>query len=259
MTYANYDVTYTCGHTVRTTIRGPYKTHDSQIKHLEQNHICPTCYKERKRKEADEILAPMNPPELTGTPKQVAWAVDIRRRFLEEYYIKLPLLRDKYGLKPYIEKLGGESADTKEQIRQEVIRYIVQHKTEAKWWIDNGYGPTNDWLRLSVDWVTSVIGKEARIEAERAYVLSLLQSAQKEQEDAIKQIQRPRSGGNGIAPAEGWSDEQVQAVVDKVRANYPNQPNYIDQPTYGEGLKNALQSTTYKMVKWERELNKIGK
>lgn len=71
---AKYDVTYACGHTETVELFGKTSERERKIEWMEGNCLCPSCYKEKQQKEAEAF----DLPELTGTPKQVAWAEKIR-------------------------------------------------------------------------------------------------------------------------------------------------------------------------------------
>lgn len=85
-----YDVTYLCGHKGTIELIGPEKMRAWKLEREAKNH-CPSCWKERERKEREEENQraaqkgkEMELPELDGTKKQVTWANTIRIHFLEE-------------------------------------------------------------------------------------------------------------------------------------------------------------------------------
>ena len=77
-----YDVTFSCGHTATIELFGPGKERERKISWYETHGECPECYKARKQAEREAIDAQAAQesrekqwPELSGTPKQVAWAL----------------------------------------------------------------------------------------------------------------------------------------------------------------------------------------
>ncbi len=81
------------------------------VKHIV---LCPNCYRSLhmsvEARKTNELMEALDAPELNGTPKQVSWAEDIRR---------------KYALEFALQKPSQEFWDAFCSI------------TEAKWWIDN--------------------------------------------------------------------------------------------------------------------------
>ena len=116
-----YDVTFSCGHTATIELFGPTKDRERKISWYETHGECPECYKARKQAEREAIDAQAAQeskekqwPELSGTPKQVAWANTIRKEKIDELMTLEP---------------------TEKGMRY--IAWIVQTFTAAKYWIDN--------------------------------------------------------------------------------------------------------------------------
>lgn len=92
---------HVCGHWgERYQAYGPHAGRERQLAAIEA-HQCPECRKEAADKIAQEAGLPM----LTGSPKQIAWASDIRERAMR--------------------LLPTERADK------------LRTEKSAKWWIDN--------------------------------------------------------------------------------------------------------------------------
>lgn len=100
---ATYETTFRCGHTARTEGTRPT--------------ACPTC---------DTL------PALTGTDKQIAWAIDIRADLIKETAI----LARQHG-ETYAEKIPAAWATFLE---------IPSTESDAKWYIDNGRKPARNIL-----------------------------------------------------------------------------------------------------------------
>ncbi|MGI6117852.1 MAG: hypothetical protein ACOYBC_05625 [Bilifractor sp.] len=82
---AQYDVTFSCGHTATIQLFGKEADRQRKIKWFEENGLCPECYraqKEAEKKEQAEADAKeadaLGLAELTGSEKQIAWANSIR-------------------------------------------------------------------------------------------------------------------------------------------------------------------------------------
>lgn len=89
--------------------------------------ICPACedkqQEEKVARLAEEAKA-SGLPELTGSPKQIAWAEQIRAAQMKK-------------IDAYLEQAKVAcDAETLTRI-ENVLSYILQHKANAGWWIDN--------------------------------------------------------------------------------------------------------------------------
>lgn len=121
---AKYQVTMACGHTVEIQLYGKESDRDKKIAWLEKHGLCTECQKAAKAAEHAEATAKAaekamaeNLPELTGTEKQINWALTIRAEKLAE----IDSLKAK-GLK---------------DIEAQAIKNVLASNTEAKFWIDN--------------------------------------------------------------------------------------------------------------------------
>jgi hypothetical protein len=65
-------------------------------------------------------------PELVGTPKQVAWARDIRAKIIQAVY-------------DWVDQLCSEHPEQEQAIREQVPTWIqaLTKQTRAAWWIDH--------------------------------------------------------------------------------------------------------------------------
>jgi len=111
------NITHCCGHVVRHQIYGKVSERENKASWLAEKP-CTECWKaEQEAKRAEENARALGQakilelPELTGTPKQVAWATTIRAKALE-------------GLE-------------KELAKPNLAPQIVAVETSAKWWIEN--------------------------------------------------------------------------------------------------------------------------
>lgn len=132
-----YYGTFSCGHEGRTNIIGPSKNRQ-YIADRRFSGLCEECYskwleeeKERKNKESLEAAKEMELPELTGTEKQITWALTLRQNLINKFeeLIKLYAKRE--------EERSVEDLTT-------ALNYILENKIEAKYYIDNRYESAGD-------------------------------------------------------------------------------------------------------------------
>lgn len=121
------NITYSCGHQGRVIITGTKEERKRKYEWYENVALCPECYKkqkeaEREKQHQEALLKTAGLPELTGTEKQIKWAIDIRAKALEKW-----------------EKC--KEANTPEEPAPEFVKFVENEifagKTEAKWWIEN--------------------------------------------------------------------------------------------------------------------------
>lgn len=94
---AKYDVTYSCGHSATVELFGKNADRESKLKWMAEKGLCPECYKAFLRQEdkeaAEEVLSEskLTLPALTGTEKQIAYAEELRNRYIRDsvYYISV--------------------------------------------------------------------------------------------------------------------------------------------------------------------------
>lgn len=133
-------VTYKCGHVAEVQLFGKMEDREKKIAWY-ATIDCPECQAEAKAEEAKAAGL----PELTGSEKQIAWALSIRQKFVDE-----------------VEAIKTE---TLSKIREEKAEWFVSQadkakqnhlqKTEAKYWIDNRFDlnniDTTEWLKEVVE------------------------------------------------------------------------------------------------------------
>lgn len=132
---------YSCGHEGRVDIIGPGKDREWK-KERAFSKLCPECYKkyleekrEEENKEAAKLSAEMELPDLSGTPKQVAWANTLRINFID----KFSKLMDSLGSQRRRISLYDD-AGTVIWISREILTdmedWILNNKSDARFWID---------------------------------------------------------------------------------------------------------------------------
>lgn len=139
-----YEITYKCGHSGREQIYGPTKLRQGRADWIGEHKVCPECYVEQCQREREERQAEYARqsaadaeaaheaclPELTGTPKQIAWAQSLRMRMLDQLDAKLAALLSES------ESLGDEDRRIAGIFRDEFSPWL-RGQTSSKWWIDH--------------------------------------------------------------------------------------------------------------------------
>lgn len=112
---AKYTITYKCGHTAEVQLYGKESERQSKINWYSTIN-CPEC---KAREEADKATE-KGYPELTGTPKQVAWANQIRNKAVNLY-----------------EELCATAPEQNKSLLLSLKDQWIANETTAKYWIDN--------------------------------------------------------------------------------------------------------------------------
>ena len=130
-----YDVTHACGHVVEVVLYGPGKERQRKIARMEAEE-CPEC----RAKHAIERDMAKGYSALKGSPKQIAWASDIRERMFERM---ARCIRERV----MVELASAEAQGfTPEEVAQATINADeailevyngLRHETSAKWLIEH--------------------------------------------------------------------------------------------------------------------------
>ncbi len=140
-----YYGTYSCGHEGRVNIIGPVK--DRQWKaDREFSKMCPECYKQYLKKQREkEILEAkkkaeeMELPELTGTEKQVAWAITLRDQLINKFN---KAMNDE----DYMEIISFDVRNITKEDMIKIRDYIIENKTNAEFYIDARYWKLDEFI-----------------------------------------------------------------------------------------------------------------
>ena len=131
-----YYGTFSCGHEGRTNIIGPQKNRE-WIKEQRFKGLCPDCYKKKMEEEreeanrkAEEKNKEMELPELTGTEKQIAWAIKLRIKFIDEVTEIADIREERYF------KLHNKHSKRAQRYR-ETLNHIIETEKDSKFYIDN--------------------------------------------------------------------------------------------------------------------------
>lgn len=140
-----YDIVYACGHAGVIQVYGKSADRDRKIKWMETNCLCPNCQANENKKRTEIAIketAGLNLPTLTGSQKQIDWAVVIRAKRIEEAKIFLatnlpPEVREKarkfYAcIQDRLRLTGGSTIGTNTQRRPADWNGSPGNKTKKK-------------------------------------------------------------------------------------------------------------------------------
>ena len=139
---AQYEIRYTCGHTESIQLYGKEVEREREISRREAG-LCKECWIAEQRKAAEAVVASVKDSglaPLVGSPKQVAWAEEIRARFFAEHGQKM-----------------AEGAAVNAYAAQ--FQEYLKNKEDAVYWIETRNDP--------VEWRISEWKKVARKEKTR--------------------------------------------------------------------------------------------
>lgn len=117
---AHYNLTYACGHAGTVELFGKREYREKRIQWLEGSVDCPACKKRAAELKMQNFEKEYELPALEGTPKQIAWARDIRKDILTSisYYI------------------DHEENSRKKQLGIEMMDFFSAKDT-SRFWIEN--------------------------------------------------------------------------------------------------------------------------
>lgn len=127
---ARYTIVRACGHESRVKVRGPMPGRERKLDR-ERQLLCGRCSIENRRAEAEAAAEAEDLPDLTGTPKQTAWAMTIRHKALADAEEYLDYLRDSGQLKGRV----GKDLELFKAQKERVLEPL-RAQTEAAWWIN---------------------------------------------------------------------------------------------------------------------------
>ena len=77
-----YPVTYKCGHEDCVDLCGPVKTRMWRLEQME-DELCPECRRKAENERVTKLAEENGLAQLSGTEKQVAWAMKLRQDILD--------------------------------------------------------------------------------------------------------------------------------------------------------------------------------
>lgn len=126
---ARYIITYACGCTVEKQLYGKISERESYITWAAK-HECPECKRAKYNAECQKKAEDAKLPSLTGSEKQIVWAVAIRQTFLN-------------NLENWLKNSTKHITDTNcEKAMKSIAKInvtrdnIIANETSASWWID---------------------------------------------------------------------------------------------------------------------------
>lgn len=126
---AKYDVTCSCGHTETVQIYGKAADREREIARREKG-ICKECWKAAQAEAAKETAQSYGLCDLTGSPKQIAWAERIRAEVFDKY--------------------GAQMQADKSEKTQAFMSFLMA-QSSAKYWIDRQdatiRGLAQEWMK----------------------------------------------------------------------------------------------------------------
>lgn len=171
---SKYTITHACGHTEEVNLFGKHSDRERKIAYLESID-CRACWDAAQAAQAKDAGL----PDLTGSPKQIAWANGIRNRILSEAARCIEAHPDWPDTDKWLSELKKETA--------------------ARWWIDHRDVPASVMRR---NWV---LEQEAKI---LKCIVSFI-NADNGDEDAFKSIAVPPTA---ILDFEPWVAAQLKAA-----------------------------------------------
>ncbi len=135
---ARYTITYSCGHTEDKQLFGKIDDRDKYLNWCKEHKLCPECQRAEQTRKATEEASALNLAELTGSEKQIAWAITIRSKVLAliDEFIKDA---DKYKAHPDYDRFLSAWA----ALKAEIVA-----NTSAKYYIDTFKGVTKETMRM---------------------------------------------------------------------------------------------------------------
>lgn len=129
------EIAYSCGHTDVVQVYGKASEREYKLARMAES-VCPDCKAARAKIAAEKSAEQADAdglPRLVGSDKQIAWADDIRRKFIA----------DTDELRGQLSKAATENPelyrDRFDAWNAAVDR--IKAQTKAAWWIDNNHVP----------------------------------------------------------------------------------------------------------------------
>lgn len=136
---------FSCGHEGRVNVIGPMKDRQWKIDKRFEG-LCPECYekqkkeeRERRENEAKEQTEEMELPELTGSEKQVKWAITLRVDAIRKMNEYIETLSERNPEKIRLDDYDDTRIRTSKSELLQCVDYACTDKVHSKFWIDNRY------------------------------------------------------------------------------------------------------------------------
>ena len=119
---AKYDITHTCGHVEHVNLVGPYVQRDATIEKGTARD-CLECFKTKQLEMNTKFASEHNLLPLTGSEKQVAWAMQIRK---EMYHALTQDLSRYAGVDIYMEGKTNKKLENLFKVTE--AKYFIDHR-----------------------------------------------------------------------------------------------------------------------------------
>ena len=125
---AYFEGTFSCGHKGWVYVSGPQKDRQRKVD-WKFSRLCPECAEKERRENEEKMKEEYGLPDLIGTEKQVAWATEIRNNFYKR------IIQETDAGRPF--KVNSLQITLEKDKAFEVVDFVVERETTAKFWIDN--------------------------------------------------------------------------------------------------------------------------
>ena len=127
---AKHTITRECGHEDEVELHGPKRTLKKRLDR-QRRLTCRACHNEQQTAKVEAAARAPDLPALTGTPRQIAWATDLRYKALSGvgHYLTYVLANNRRR-----RSSAHEMALFEAKLERALEPLIAQ--TEAAWWID---------------------------------------------------------------------------------------------------------------------------
>ena len=206
---AKYDVTMSCGHVQTVQLFGKMTDRDKKIAWLEKYGLCSECQKrenaEETAKAAEKAIAE-NLPELTGTEKQVNWALTIR----ENIFTELDKMLEN--------KKADMDADSfaKNELQLKAVKKVLAKFTEAAFWIENRYNSAQHiiWINKLSDEIRAEIANLTAEETTQETAENIVEETKPEETAASAEVD---NSDNVNLTAEETTQETTENIVEETK------------------------------------------
>ena len=166
---AKYDVKFSCGHVDEVQLFGKNSERERKIKYFEEYGTCSECYKKekeerikRENEQAKKETETIKLPELTGTEKQITWAITLRLTWLKEAKEELEALKD------FLNRHGENSTPERVEKAERILKYLnksiqelLMKETTASFWINNRHSSGRSFVKTTMrEWFEKEKEKE---------------------------------------------------------------------------------------------------
>lgn len=141
-----YYGTFSCGHEGRVNIIGPGKDREWKAENA-FSKLCEECWekkrqeeREEEKKKALEKAKEMELPELTGSEKQIIWAITLRDKTI----VNLTNSADNDDYIKHVVRFEEELEDITGEDILKIRDFIIENETSSKFYIDNRHKKATD-------------------------------------------------------------------------------------------------------------------